>query len=696
MKNAWNEEEAARCLQEFGSWGEDLALRIYTSRLLGRQKDLVLHGGGNTSVKTRITDLLGRNIEVLYIKGSGRDLASITPDDFAAVDLGRIRELERLDQLDDETMIRLIRTALLDYRNPYPSIETLVHAFLPARFIDHTHADAVLTLTNQKEGGRLIEEALGPEWLYLDYVEPGFELAKATAAAQRKRPDAVGAVWLHHGVVTWGGTARQAYNRMIEGVSRAQALLAARRKRAVTVTVDLERARRVWPRLAPVLRGVLAWESGDEDRPRIPLILQAIQDEETAGALAHPEARRWFLTPVVTTDHLIRTKPRPAWLELDLTADEKVWREQARQCVESYRRSYEAYLAGHAEGAPGRSIDSSPRVILLPGLGAVCAGENLREAVICRDVTIQTLAVKRAVGEMGGEYEGLSEEKLFAMEYRGLQRAKLSGDGGLGRFVALVTGAAGAIGAGICEGLLEAGCQVAACDISGDRLGVLAEYLRPRFGERFTTVITDVTSPDSVAAAFAGICALWGGVDFVISNAGLAHVAALAELRPEDFQRLERVNVEGTLYVLAEAARLFERQAVGGDVVLVSTKNVFAPGARFGAYSATKAAAHQLARIASLELASLDVRVNMVSPDAVFGDEPFKSGLWAEVGPDRMRARGLDETQLQDYYRQRNLLKRRVTARHVANAVLYFLLRRSPTTGATLPVDGGLPDAAPR
>jgi NAD(P)-dependent dehydrogenase (short-subunit alcohol dehydrogenase family) len=338
-------------------------------------------------------------------------------------------------------------------------------------------------------------------------------------------------------------------------------------------------------------------------------------------------------------------------------------------------------------------------VVLLPGLGALCAGDDARAADVARDIARQTLAVKAAIAASGGSYEGLPERELFEMEYYSLQQAKLARPAAapLAREVALVTGAAGAIGSGIARGLLREGCHVAVTDLPGERLDSLASELAAEFGPaRVTALPLDVTDADSIAAAFAGAAGTWGGVDLVVVNAGLAHVATLARLSLEDFRRLERVNVEGTLLVLAEAARHFEAQGTGGDVVLVSTKNVFAPGAGFGAYSATKAAAHQLARIASLELAPLGVRVNMVAPDAVFGEGARRSGLWQEVGPERMRARGLDEQGLEDYYRERNLLKARITPEHVARAVLFFATRQTPTTGATLPVDGGLPDATPR
>jgi len=275
--------------------------------------------------------------------------------------------------------------------------------------------------------------------------------------------------------------------------------------------------------------------------------------------------------------------------------------------------------------------------------------------------------------------------------------AKPCRDGGpLANKVAVVTGGAGAIGHGVIRGLLEQGSYVAATDLPGDALNNVEKEFTEIAGDRIRGLPMDVTDADSVAEGFAQLVTAWGGVDIVIVNAGLAHVSSLSEVDLEAFRKLERVNVEGTLLTIRESTDILKRQGTGGDIVLVSTKNVFAPGARFGAYSATKAGSHQLARVASLELAEYGVRVNMVSPDAVFSDGDLKSGLWAAVGPDRMRARGLDEKGLEEYYQNRNLLKARVTARHVANAVLFFVTHQTPTTGATIPVDGGLPDATPR
>lgn len=327
-----------------------------------------------------------------------------------------------------------------------------------------------------------------------------------------------------------------------------------------------------------------------------------------------------------------------------------------------------------SSGASGMTID-------LQGVVSKEADDILRDQLRAA-VTKSTIRPDRVIVPGGNTYS--------------IERGAVSIPAPLQNEIALVTGAAGAIGAGICRGLLAKGAHVAAADLAREALDDLVRELGQTAPGRIMGVQMDVTDAASVAAGFDAVAEAWGGVDIIVVNAGIAMVAPLVELDVEAFRRLERVNIEGTLLTLAEAGRCLCRQATGGDIVLVSTKNVFAPGAQFGAYSATKAAAHQLARIASLELAGFDIRVNMVAPDAVFSDGKRKSGLWAEVGPSRMQARGLDEKGLENYYRSRNLLKVRVTPDHVANAVLFFVTRQTPTTGATIPVDGGLPDATPR
>jgi len=702
LKSRWSDVEAAKFVAEHGAgWGEDVALRTYSGRLIGLEQEVVLHGGGNTSVKGTWRNAWGEPILAIFVKASGCDLAGITPEGYAPLDLDYLRRLRTLSSLSDDRMANEFRTHVLDCHAPSPSIETLAHAFLPAKYIDHTHADAILALTNQARGAEWVREALGEGIIVLPYVRPGFELAKEAIKALEALPEATGMVWMHHGLVTWGQTARESYERTIELVTAAEEYLERKATHLLTVAVrtPVETAADRLEQVAPIVRGLLAQATGDENRPWRRMILGALTDREVLDFVDSSEGKQLALSPPLTSDHLIRTKSLPLWVESPDYSDPEKLRGQISKAIEEYVAAYNAYFERHAAGliAGVERRDPYPRVILMPGLGALCAGRNARASRIARDITVHTLAVKRKVAAMG-EYEGLSEEHLFKMEYHMLQHAKLSHnrERRLDRQVALITGAAGAIGSAIAETLLQAGCQVALTDLPGGNLDGLLGELKKDYEDQVMAAPLDVTDRESVRRAFGAVIREWGGVDLVVVNAGLAHVAPLAELEMESFRKLERVNVEGTLNVLAESARHFKLQQTGGDVVMVSTKNVFAPGAGFGAYSATKAAAHQLARIASLELAALDVRVNMVAPDAVFSHGGRRSGLWATVGPDRMRARGLDEQGLEEYYRKRNLLKARVTGEDVARAVMFFATRQTPTTGATIPVDGGLPDATPR
>ena len=624
MKSSWSHKKATEFVSQYAAqWGEDLAYRTYSARLLGAEKSLVLHGGGNTSVKSPYTDLLGESLEAIFVKASGYDLSVIEPQGHPALNLQYLRRLRELPELSDEAMVREIRTHLLEDQSPTPSIETLVHAFIAKKFMDHTHADAILALTNQPDGPKVVTEALGEDVIVLDYVKPGFKLAQATAAAMEAHPGTRAMVWMRHGLLTWGDTAEESYQSTIELVSKAEAHVAQKASKPLKVTVStpLKKAEERWVQVAPLLRGLLA-EPTEGDQPYRRVILRPLISKEALDFVDSDRGRELALSPPLTSDHLIRTKAFPLWVDSPAYDEPSQLRDEIAGAIQEYRSSYQDYLnrnSAQSETVSTR-FDSAPRVILMPGLGAACTGKDVFAANICRDITAQTLQVKARIGAMG-EYESLSESDSFAMEYHTLQHKKLEGSElPLSRQVAVVTGAAGAIGSGLSRVFLEQGCHVALTDLPGKRLDDLVRELQSRFGERVLGVPVDVTDASSIAEGFAAIISAWGGVDLVLVNAGVALVSSLEEMDVEDFRGVARVNVEGTLLLLAAAGKHFRAQGTGGDVVVISSKNVFAPGAQFGAYSATKAAAHQLARIASLELAEIDVRVNMVSPDAVFSE----------------------------------------------------------------------------
>lgn len=709
MRSRWSDADARDAVARWGPLaGEPLALRVYGSRLIGAEPDLVLHGGGNTSVKGTVTTLLGDTVECLWVKGSGSSLDRVEPGDFPALDLAHLRRLRALDALTDEQMVNQLRTHLFDATAPNPSVEALLHAFLPQRFVDHSHADAVLALTNQPDGEALVRDALGGRAAVLPYIMPGFPLAQAVAEAHAKEPRAIGIVLVKHGLFTFGDDARESYERHVELVDACETFVRARAaRRAVSVgrpaPVRAEDAARRVAQVAPILRGLLA-ERGPEREDGLPSWLRVVLDartgEETLALLDRPDAAALACTGPLTPDHVIRTKALPLFLADAPWADDGALRALLARAVADYRAAYDRYFEENvrAKGVVRTKLDSAPRVVLLPGAGALCFGRTKRDAAIAGDLTEHTLRTK-ALAQDAGRYEALPAADLFDMEYWSLEQAKLgrAAARALEGQVALVTGGAGAIGRGIGEACAAAGAHVVLVDLDRERAQEAAGEIASRHGATAAEGIgADVTDEASLRRAFDETCLRFGGVDLVVPNAGVALVSPIASLGAADARRVSDVNYLGVLITIREAARIFRAQGTGGNIVINASKNVFAPGRDFAAYSASKAAAHQLGKVAALELAELGVRVNQVNADAIFSEGATKSGLWAEVGPARARSRGLPEAALADFYRDRNLLRARVSARHVGHAVVFFASELTPTTGATLPVDGGIPEAFPR
>ncbi len=698
MQSRWNDAEARAFVDRHAAVGADLALRVYTSRLIGSEPDLVLHGGGNTSVKTWARTALGDELEVLCIKGSGADLAFVEPAGLPAVELGPLLRLRALPRLDDVAMVQELRRRLLDPGAPNPSVEALLHAFLPHRFVDHTHADAILALGNQVDGERRVREVFGDDVAILPWTMPGFPLAKAVADAYERRPDCQGIVLLHHGIFTFGDDARQSYQRMIHLVDRAEQFVRSK----VGAVAPLLRGdpapqsaaarREVFAALLPRLRGLTAL--GDGSGERFVRTVADVRDGDALAAFAaQPAADALCASGPITPDHILRTKGRYLYVARAEAGDRTALERRIADYVGWYRDYFKrcaAPLGATVMLAP------MPVVAVVEGCGLCAIAPTKLAATIAADIAEHTVAVW-AQGHALGHYHGLGEPELAAMEYWALERAKLGRQAAplLAGQIAFVTGAAGAIGHAVAAALLQHGACVCLVDRDAERLAAVVERLAAH-RRQLTTVIADLCDPAQVRAAFAHCVQAFGGVDLIIPSHGVAHVDRIERLDVQRFRSVLDVNATAVLLVLQEAAKILRAQATGGGVVLQVSKNAFAPGAGFGAYSASKAAALQLGRIAALEFAEFGVRVNMVNADAVFGDDAVPSQLWAEVGPDRMRARGLDAAGLRAFYRDRSLLKRTVTPQHVADAVLFLLAHAGATTGAVLPVDGGLPEAFPR
>jgi NAD(P)-dependent dehydrogenase (short-subunit alcohol dehydrogenase family) len=450
-------------------------------------------------------------------------------------------------------------------------------------------------------------------------------------------------------------------------------------------------------RVVQVIRGVCAFPGADGRLHRF--FAEVRGGAEMKDVSRSKEAEGLCQSGVLTPDHVIRTKNAFVYLGVP-SGDDETLKKEVGESVSRFKAAYDDYLSSHTmdKGIGFQKLDPYPRVFLVAGIGLVTVGMTREAARVAADIAEHTLMTKLRAKAVG-EYVPTSDADVFEMEYWSLQQKKLGKTVPplLQGQVAVITGGGGAIGLGIAHRLLAHGAAVVLCDIDATRLEKVRSILSEKYGDaNLELAIFDVREFNSAAEAFADISQRLGGIDLLVPNAGVAHVARIEELEPETVDRLMAVNFKGTFNVIKASIPIFKRQGTGGNIVVISSKNVFDPGAAFGAYSASKAAAHQLSKIAALELAELGVRVNMVNPDAIFGDAGVSSKLWDLVGPERMKSRGLDPEGLREYYRQRNLLKVRVLAEHVGNAVVFFASEQTPTTGATLPIDGGIPAAFPR
>ena len=661
---------------------------VHYSRLVGADTSLVLRGGGNTSVKVEEADVLGRPLRVLRVKGSGSDLASIKRSDFAGVRLDDVLPLIGREDMTDEEMVAYLARCLTEPTSPRPSIETLLHAFIPAASVFHSHADAILALVNTADPHAVLDDAFGDAVLRIPYRRPGFLLSKEVGEAVRARPDAMGLILLNHGLVTWGDTPEEAYRRHLELVAKGNEHVRARSTEPIFLAhrhlrMEDDARRRAAVALAPVIRGALSREKR--------VVTRYTATPEVLDFVGSGRARSASGAGAATPDHILTTKTHPLWVNVDDPADADGVAASFAAGLERWREQYREYVARWRTDEP--VLEASPRVILVPGIGMWTAGPNPKTAELARDIYLHTMGIMAGAEALGG-YRSLPENEAFRAEYWPLELYKLTlapPPRELAGRVALVTGAAGGLGRAIALKLAAAGALVVATDL--DRGG--AEETAARVTEKEGSgtafgVALDVTRADEVDAALERALLEFGGVDLVVSNAGIAHCAPIEALEVSDWERSLAVNATGHFLVTRAALRHFRRQGIGGNLVFVATKNVTAPGKDFAAYSASKAAEAQLARVAAIEAGPIGVRVNMVNPDAIFEG----SRLWAEIGPERARAHGIDPARLGDFYKGRTLLGVEVRAEDVAEAVLFLASDRSSrTTGQMIAVDGGVREA---
>lgn len=676
-----------------GTQSDDLDGLVLQSRLIGAEPKLVLRGGGNTSIKRDEVDFRGRGVRVLRIKGSGSDLRTAKRDDFPGVRLDDVLPLFEEDDMSDEEMVAYLGNCLIEPGSRRPSIETLLHAFLPAFSVAHSHADAILSLTNTIDHPKLLKDLYGEQVILVPYRRPGFLLSKEVGRAVRENPTARGLILLNHGLVTWGGSVEASYRSHIRLVTEAEDYVSSRNREKRVFSArprfrgDTDSRRITAGRIAPIIRGAL---SRDER-----IIARYNDDPAVLDFVGDEAARRASLQGAATPDHILSTKNWPAWVETDDPSDTSEFQSALTRSLEAYEQRYREYVARWRRDEP--ILPATPRVVLVPGIGMWTAGKDPASEQMTRSIYLHTIDII-ASAESVSSYRSLSEEEVFRAEYWPLELYKLTlapPERELARRVALVTGASSGIGRAIARRLASAGAQVVVTDIDIGGATVVAKDIVESEGDGSAIACgMDVTNEADIERAFEAACLAYGGIDVLVSNAGISTSAPVDELELPDWERNFAVNSTGHFLSARAAIRLFKAQGIGGNIVFVATKNVVAPGKDFGAYSASKAAEAQLARIVALEGAEFGIRSNMLNPDAVFGS----SNLWSdELREVRARSYGVLASELEEHYRHRSLLGVQVTAEDVAEAALFLASdRSSKTTGCMLPVDGGVREAFPR
>jgi rhamnulose-1-phosphate aldolase/alcohol dehydrogenase len=686
MRSRWDDAEAGKL--------SELDLLVYASRLIGAETSLVVWGGGNTSLKTVERDHRGRETTVLRVKGSGSDLKSVQRKDFPGVRMDDILGLLDRHDMGDQEMVDYLAHALVDVGGARPSIETLLHGFVTAPAVVHTHADAIVSLTNNDRARDVLDAVYGKDVIALGYRRPGFRISKDVADTIAERPEARALLLERHGTITWGATVREAYDATIELISRAEDAIAERtRGRRVfggprTAVREPAERRALALALAPRLRGRLS-----RSRRVIVTFDDSPAVTEFASSVDAPSVSQ---VGPATPDHTIYTKRLPCYVDAPGGADVTTLTAAVEEALGVFEREYRGYFEAHR--FPGAELsDPLPRVVLVPGVGMFTAGRDRRTAGIVDDIYHHTIDV---IGNASafGRYLSLTARDAFDVEYWPLELYKLTlaaPEKELARRIALVTGGASGIGRAIARRLAAEGAHVVVGDLDGAGAARTADEIIGAVGAgRALGLAMDVTSEASVRATFEAAVLAYGGLDILVSNAGTAHSAPVAAMALEDWERSFAVNARGHFLVAREAMRLLTAQGIGGALVFIATKNVMAPGKDFAAYSAAKAAQAQLAKVLALEGAPHGIRANIVNPDAVFQD----SKLWSDdVRRQRAAAQGIAVADLEDFYRKRNLLAVRILPEDVAEAALFLASDRSAkTTGCTLTVDGGVREAFPR
>jgi len=683
---------------------------VTRSRKLGADRSVCNWGGGNTSAKADEVDFRGRPVRILWVKGSGSDLATVTQASFTGLYLDDVQPLLEREHMSDSDMVDYLAHCFFDPGRPRPSIETLLHGFLPFPHVDHTHADATNYFACATNGAQLAHECFGDDLIWIPYRRPGFGLAREVALAVRAKPHAKLVILAKHGLITWGETDEACYASTLSTIAQAHAFVEARMAQndkpvfggSRITPLPLEGRRMVIAQVAPILRGLVSAEKHQ--------ILRFEDDEDILTFTSSQDAPRLTAIGAACPDHLVHTKPWPLLLDWTPEQGADALPTALRTGVATYVEKYHHYLDANAQQnldpdastpvfrAADAAIDPHPRVILIPGVGMITTGKDAIMADVSAQLTHRSISVMRGAEACGG-FLSLSPAESYAVEYWPLEQYKLKmapPEREFSRRVILVTGAAGGIGSAVCRRAAQDGAHIIATDIDLAGVEQLATYLNQNIGKgRAIAVKMDVTNEESVRTAFEQAALTFGGIDIIVNNAGLASSAPITETSLAAWNKNWNVLATGYFLVARESFRLLQAQGRGGNLVFIASKNALVAGKNAAAYSTAKAAEAHLARCLAEEGGQFGIRVNTVNPDAVLTGSRIWDSAWRQ---ERAATYGVAPDQLEEVYRKRTTLGVNILPEDIAEAVAFFAspTRSTKSTGNILNVDGGVAAAYPR
>ncbi|MCD9021809.1 bifunctional aldolase/short-chain dehydrogenase [Cohnella silvisoli] len=668
---------------------------VYRSNIIGADRRVCNFGGGNTSTKTIVQDFRGRDTEVMYVKGSGSDLASMKPGNFTGLRMDDIRPLFEKSEMSDEDMVAYLANCMIDSKHPRASIETLLHAFLPFKQVDHTHPDSIISLCCADNGKELARDIFGDRFVWVPYIRPGFTLSKMIAEGVLNNPKAELVLMEKHGLVTWGDTSEACYAQTIKIITEAENFIEARVNEAKIfggvkhATLEADVRKSIASQVMPTIRGAVS------DAKK--MILSFDDADDVLQFVGGIDSATLSQVGAACPDHLVHTKVVPLFIDWTPNAEDvEGLKAKLKEGVAAYKEMYKAYFERN-KNEGDVMFEAAPRVILIPGVGMINTGKSWAMSQISGALYHRAIAVMRGATALGN-FVSLVENESYNVEYWPLELYKLSlapAEAEFSRKVAFITGGAGGIGSETARRLVSEGAHVVLADLNLEGAQKVAAEINAKFGEnRAIAVKMDVTSEEAVQAAYAETALIYGGVDIIVNNAGLATSSPFDETSLKEWNL--NMNVLGTGYFLVarEAFKLMKEQAIGGNMVFIGSKNSVYAGKNASAYSSVKALEAHLARCIAAEGGEFGIRVNTVLPDAILQGSAIWNGSWRN---ERAAAYGIEPDQLEEYYRKRTTLLVNIFPRDIAEGIAFFASSKSEkTTGCMLTIDGGVPAAFTR